>query len=141
MSLKKILFAVDNSDYSRAGIKLAAMMSKSANVPVVILHVTSPIPTLVSDDMMRVTLDRDIHVAAENLLQEFYIELEKLGVPCSIKLVTGDPAEMIIETAKAEQCDFIVMGARGSGVFSSLLLGSVSHKVLHLSDVPVLIAR
>lgn len=141
MSLNKILFAVDSSQYSWSGIKLAAMMSKAENVPVIIVHVTAPIPTLVSDDQMRLDLDRNLHLAGENLLQDFQKELEGLGVPCSTKLVTGDAAEMIIKTAKEEKCDLIVMGARGSGAFSSLLLGSVSHKVLHLSDMPVLIAR
>ena len=51
----------------------------------------------------------------------------------STVMTAGDPARRILETATAEQADMIVMGSRGFGDLRGLLLGSVSHKVSHLS--------
>ncbi len=142
MALNKILFAVDNSDCSRSGIELAAMMSKAEHVPVIIMHVLAPIPSMIMDDNIRMNLDRDLRVAAEEMLQDYKKKLTGMGITCSTKLAQGDVATIIVETAKAEKCGMIVMGARGQGALSSLLLGSISHRVLHLvEDIPVLLAR
>jgi len=46
----------------------------------------------------------------------------------------GDPAAVILETARREAVDMIVLGRRGLSDLEGLLLGSVSHKVMHLSD-------
>jgi len=52
----------------------------------------------------------------------------------STVISAGDPAKRILETAKAENADMIVLGSRGFGDLRGLLLGSVSHKVSHLSE-------
>jgi nucleotide-binding universal stress UspA family protein len=44
-------------------------------------------------------------------------------------LAGGDPADAILEAAKREKADTIVLGSRGLGDFKGLVLGSVSHKV------------
>lgn len=51
----------------------------------------------------------------------------------STVLAVGDPAKRILQTAENEDADMIVMGSRGFGDLRGLLLGSVSHKVSHLS--------
>jgi nucleotide-binding universal stress UspA family protein len=45
----------------------------------------------------------------------------------------GDPARCIIERAKAEGANLIVLGSRGLGDLEGLFMGSVSHKVSHLA--------
>ena len=57
------------------------------------------------------------------------------------KTITGDPAQVIANEAKKENCDLIVMGSRGMNPAKGLLLGSVSHRVLQLAPCPVLIVR
>jgi nucleotide-binding universal stress UspA family protein len=56
-------------------------------------------------------------------------------------LKKGDAAKVIIETAKAENCGLIVLGSRGRGEFTELLLGSVSHKVIQHATGPVLLVK
>jgi nucleotide-binding universal stress UspA family protein len=51
----------------------------------------------------------------------------------------GDPAELILEAVGREKPDAIVVGKRGHGRLSGLLLGSVSQKLASLSDVPVIV--
>jgi nucleotide-binding universal stress UspA family protein len=53
----------------------------------------------------------------------------------------GHEAEVICQYARDKGCDQIVMGTRGMGSVSNLLMGSVATKVVHLSTVPVLLVR
>jgi nucleotide-binding universal stress UspA family protein len=53
----------------------------------------------------------------------------------------GDAAETICRYADDKSCDQIVMGTRGMGSVSNLVLGSVATKVLHLSSVPVILVK
>lgn len=50
------------------------------------------------------------------------------------RLEHGDPAEQILEVAKEEKADLIVIGSRGLSPLAGLLLGSVSHKICQLSE-------
>lgn len=66
--------------------------------------------------------------------------LEELGVSDITEEVTrGGPTEAILELAESGEVDLIVLGRRGLGAIKSLLLGSVSRKVLEHSGVPSLI--
>jgi hypothetical protein len=67
-------------------------------------------------------------------------KLDAAGVPYVHHISVGDPAEVIAEFAKQKGCDQIVMGTRGLGA-TGLLLGSVTTKLIHLSDVPVLLVK
>jgi nucleotide-binding universal stress UspA family protein len=51
----------------------------------------------------------------------------------------GDPAELVLETAARVGADLIVVGRRGRGRLTGLLLGSTSQKVVSLAPCPVLV--
>jgi nucleotide-binding universal stress UspA family protein len=63
------------------------------------------------------------------------------GITFEREVASGDPAHTIIDIAERFGCDLIVMGARGTGLLRSALLGSVSQAVLHASEVPVMIVK
>jgi nucleotide-binding universal stress UspA family protein len=58
-----------------------------------------------------------------------------------MKLVEGRPSDRIIETAKTEDFDLVVMGSRGLGGIKEFLLGSVSDRVADEVPCPVLIVK
>jgi nucleotide-binding universal stress UspA family protein len=60
---------------------------------------------------------------------------------CNVRglLAEGDPATEIARVAIDEQADMVVMGSRGMSALQGLVLGSVTTRVLHLSDKPVLV--
>jgi nucleotide-binding universal stress UspA family protein len=49
----------------------------------------------------------------------------------------GDPAHRLVELARSESCDEVIVGSRGLGALDGFALGSVAYKVVHLSPVPV----
>jgi nucleotide-binding universal stress UspA family protein len=55
--------------------------------------------------------------------------------------IFGLAAREIVNDAIEVDADVIVMGSRGRGDLAGLLLGSTAHKVIHLSDRPVLVVR
>lgn len=55
--------------------------------------------------------------------------------------IFGHAAREIVSDAREIGADVIVMGSRGRGDMAGLLLGSTAHKVIHLSDRPVLVVR
>lgn len=67
--------------------------------------------------------------------------LDAAGVKYQHRIGVGDAAETIAAYAKEKGCDQIVMGTRGMGSVSNLLLGSVATQVIHLSPVPVLLVK
>ncbi len=61
------------------------------------------------------------------------------GVESKTVLATGPAAQMVLDQVRDGQHDLVVMGSRGRTGIGAMLLGSVSHNVLHHSHVPVLI--
>lgn len=67
--------------------------------------------------------------------------LAQAGIAYQYHITVGDPAEMIVRFAAEKHYDLIVMGPRGKGSIQSLLLGSVTNKVMQLSNIPVLLVK
>jgi len=55
--------------------------------------------------------------------------------------VFGQAAREIVNDAKKHDAGIIIMGSRGRSELTSLVLGSTAHKVIHLTDRPVLVVR
>jgi len=64
-----------------------------------------------------------------------------LDRPSTARVAHGDPGATICAVAANEGFDVIVVGSHGSGVIRRMLLGSVSHHVLHHAPCPVLVVR
>lgn len=87
--------------------------------------------------------------AAERLLEDTALadcasSLERLkaaGVAHTLHVLMGDPAPRILERAAAIKASLILMGTRGHGPISSVMLGSVAYKVVHASSLPVTLLR
>ena len=68
-------------------------------------------------------------------------KLDAAKVKYAYHIGVGDEAEVISQYAKEQGVDQIFMGTRGLGEISTLVLGSVATKVIHLSPVPVLLVK
>jgi nucleotide-binding universal stress UspA family protein len=132
----KILLAIDGSDHSREATVLTRQMAVELKSEVVVFHVQEKIPTRAG------SLETDIEDA--DIHDRVAAELKSEGVsarPDGAVAFHGHVANRIIEAAGQHQADVIIMGSRGLTDITSMFLGSVTHKVLHMAECPVLVAR
>ena len=141
----KVLLAVDGSDVAlRAANKLVAMGPVFKDPPEVHLttaHLAVPVAGRVSSVVGHEALERYYREESEKALAPTRTVLKAAGLTVVEHTTIGEPAAAIVEIARAQHCDIIVMGTRGMGAIRNLLLGSVATKVLHLSDIPVLLVH
>jgi nucleotide-binding universal stress UspA family protein len=133
-----ILLAVDGSPYAQRAAELVRRLADGGD-DVVVLNVTEIMPVH-GGATAELDLDREGVEAA----RRFGRELEQAGVPVKVELVrafAGHVAKVIMEAAREHGAGVIVLGSRGRGDLTALLLGSVAHKVIHLADRPVLVVR
>jgi len=123
-----VLLAIDGSEHAYAASALLQDL---------------PLPKACSIQAISVFYPRD----AGNLyfftkpLTEIQKVFENKGIPISTDVLAGSPAEVIIETAKANPTDLIVLGAKGLRATLGILLGGVAQQVVEYSNHPVLIVR
>jgi nucleotide-binding universal stress UspA family protein len=139
MAIKRILVATDGSATAQAAMAWAADLAAPLGAEVVVISVID-IAALypgalylpVSEEQMRERLDKELNDAWTERMRD-------RGVPFRTLLGEGNPAAVIVKTAVAEKADLIVMGSRGHGDFTELLIGSVAHHVTHHARTPVVI--
>ncbi len=66
---------------------------------------------------------------------------DKCNIKAIVKMSFGDPAINIIDTANDEDCDLIIMCTHGMSAAKRFTIGSVTNKVVHHADKPVLVVR
>jgi nucleotide-binding universal stress UspA family protein len=67
--------------------------------------------------------------------------LARSGLPYETHILVGPVAETLVRHAKRSGCDLICIGSHGRTALADALIGSTASKVLHISDVPVLLAK
>ena len=138
---ERILLAVDGSDHALHAARKAAELARTMNsreLRVVVAYDTIPI-YLGEPNMQIAYVNRKDE--AEEILGSAVKEIG--SVPCSVitDVMEGDAAEAIIEAARQNTSDLIVMDSRGLGRLAGLLVGSTSQKVVAHAPCPVLIVR
>jgi nucleotide-binding universal stress UspA family protein len=131
-----VVAAVDGSEQTRRVVETAVEFAAGGDVHLVYVSSGAIYPYAVDAGVM-------VDYASIKQSQEKAV-WEKVGrTPGNTQQVTleGSPAQTIVDFAKNVRADLIVIGSRGRGSFGSLLLGSVSHGVVHNSDRNVLIVR
>ena len=74
-------------------------------------------------------------------LQEALGMAEQAGVPARGELIEGRPSSGLVELADEAHAQMIVVGSYGEAPLKGALIGSTAHKLLHLSERPVLVVR
>jgi nucleotide-binding universal stress UspA family protein len=139
-----ILVGVDGSDHSRRALGWALREAAWHHVPLTVMTVRQVAPRPATHIYWNVpTLEQDSHdpevtqKAVEQFVDRVAQDTGETVSEVTVAVVTGDPAEELVRAS--HDADLLVVGARGSGSFARLLLGSVSSKVTHHAACPVVV--
>jgi len=133
---ERILVATDSSEPSERAVEFAAGLAKDHGSEIIVLHA---VPRIVSRSG---TSDLEEPDAARELVDEAVRDLKDRGLNARgevVRVLEGHMPRGIVESAASADADVIVMGTRGRSDFGGLFLGSVTHRVLHLSEKPVIV--
>jgi nucleotide-binding universal stress UspA family protein len=137
----KILVAVDGSKASLKGVQLLIDHSDWFRDPpqVELLAVHLPVPRVSRAN--KAQLERYYREEGESMLGAARNKLDGAGIAYEARVLVGSVAETVVKHAKEKRCDLIYIGTRGMGELGKVLVGSTASKVLHISDIPVLLVK
>lgn len=135
---KHILVAIDSSPCSQLAMPAAIEMAKKFDSEVLVLHVNE------HDHSRAAAFTLQSPAEATALVGDAVHAARAAGIAARAQVkdtVAGHVAKVIVEVAGANGIDLIVMGSRGLSDALGLMVGSVTHKVMRASDIPVLVVR
>lgn len=146
--MTRVLLAVDGSDFSRHAVERALGLVRS---DAALTLVTVVLPLLPASALAGVGVDVEpvtpVPLGEDALAtrrREAEVELEEtartLGLgSAETTVLTGDPGPILCQLANSGDYDLVVVGSHGSGFLKRVLVGSVSHHLLHHAPCPVLV--
>ena len=143
---KKMLVPLDGSELAECSLEHAKIVALACRCPeVILLRVIEPDPQVA--DLGGVTTeswyrDAQARVQAEvkKYLSQAAAKLKKMGVTAKGVVTSGRAADEILDYARKNQVDIIVMSTHGRSGVSRWVIGSVADKVVRHSPIPVLLA-
>ncbi|NUU59109.1 universal stress protein [Paenibacillus agri] len=144
MLFSKILLAYDGSKASNQALERAIELAKVT--PGSSLHVVHAFdfPRFFIGEALAplpASVNKEYYDLAVKTTEEVKGRLEAEGLNAHVELLQGSPAEVILNYAKENGADVIVIGSRGLGGIREFVLGSVSHNVVQSARIPVLVVK
>jgi nucleotide-binding universal stress UspA family protein len=144
---RHILIPTDGSELAQRAVPHAFSLAKAVGAKVTALVVehsfdiySVPESKIYSMPKEFAAYRKHIKEHAKSILDDVAKAAKAAGVNCSTVQTVHDHAyEAIIKTAKSKGCDLIVMASHGRSGIASLVLGSVTTKVLAHTKIPVLV--
>ena len=147
---KHILIPTDGSELSDKAVEAAIKLAKLAGARITAFHAVEPYPLQgayaaeasgVAELQPEVFAERSEEYA-KRVLEAVATAAAAANVQCTTSHVTSRSAsQAIVNKARAEGCDLIVMASHGRRGLEGFLLGSETQKVLTHSTIPVLVYR
>lgn len=140
MAFKHVIVATDFNDCSQAAVEHAIELARTDDAALTVVHAFDLPHRSMSLSLSPLT--GELMTALEDQAQ---VQLEKALVPIRARLPGakgvvrfGSPGEEILEVAREQGADLIVVGTHGHKSLPRALLGSSAEKVIRLSPIPVL---
>lgn len=146
---KRILVATDASELSDLAVKSAIDLALSMQAELVAVRVVRRDPnsyfegSVVLPQVDVAGLIEQINAEAQRTVDQIKAAADAKGVKKTLALVVQSEtvSDAIIETARDQQCDVIVMASNGRKGLKRMLMGSETLQVLTHSHIPVLVLR
>jgi len=143
MIFNHILVPYDGSDPSaRALEKAMQIVGSESDTRLTVAHVINLQPVTIADvTFVQPDFYREQVEAQGNAVIDKVKSLASSVPSANVVILTGGPAEALLDYAEANGCDLILMGNRGLGAFKEFMVGSVSHNVIQHSRIPVMVMK
>jgi nucleotide-binding universal stress UspA family protein len=136
-----ILLGVDGSEHALNAARAAGDLARALNCKTIrVVFAYDPVPSYMGEPYLSSAIAKRAE-EADAILQSASHALGETSGEIHADALEGAPAETILEVAKNRGVDLIVMGSRGLGRLTGVLLGSQSQKVVQHATCPVLIVR
>lgn len=138
--MSRIIVGIDGSSHSQVAPEWAMREAVIRRVPLTVVTVEQ---VAASGWHGLVVFPADEHFLAEartaalDLVEKVTQQLDQSAPPVTVQAIFGLPAERLIEAS--QDADLLVVGSRGTGGFTRLMLGSVSSQVAHHAHCPVVV--
>jgi nucleotide-binding universal stress UspA family protein len=146
MTLKRILVPTDFGEAASTALSYGQALAHAFGATLHVLHVTQDMfaPALgieLANGPAVLDLQREVDAFARKELERL-VGSEGDGPPTKLLILTSNaPAGLIVQYAKNQQIDLIVMGTHGRKAIEHFLMGSVAEKVVRTAPCPVLTVR
>ncbi len=140
MEKKRILVAIDGSPHSDAVVAKSIEYSRLLHGEIVLVYCHLKFPSVLAQQ----NRDREISNIinhAERLVKPYLAQIREADIHVEERLMEEPAGTMISEIARIEKCDLIIMGSRGLTNLASLIVGSVTNRVLQTAPCAVLVVR
>ncbi len=138
--MKKVLLAVDGSEHSHKVLETAIEYARMLNAAVVFVYCHEKFPQLLGEPYRNREIARILEESGI-VIAPFLKQLSKAGLSVEERVMEEPAAKRITDIAEIEGCDLIVIGSRGLGGLTSLIVGSVAQRVLQTAPCSVLVVR
>ena len=131
-----VVWASDGSQNADRALEVAKMLAQDRGASLVVVHIAQHYATKTG---LAIYPDEE---SVKTKLEKTVGDLAKEGFEAKLKVVDHvgpQPAHDIVDVAREVGADLIVMGTRGHGAVTELLLGSTVQRLLHIAPCPVLV--
>lgn len=139
LDIKKILVPLDGSKNSSRGLDEAIYLARQCHTTLTGLYVVTLV--LPSKSKPISPIEKYLLEQAKKFMLKAKTRAAQNGIMFNGKVVYGDEGPEIVNFAKKNNFDVIVIGARGRSVLKEIFLGSTSNYVMHKSLIPVIIVK
>lgn len=142
MTSRRIVLGLDGSPGAEAALQWCIEAAPPLDAEVIAVYALPPVISYIPTPFSAAPAASYEDEIRELMVQElngWCKPLDAAGVKCRAQVVDGVPAEALMRVADETDAAMIVVGRRGKGGFTELLLGSVPHRLSHHALRPVLV--
>lgn len=136
---RSILVAVDGSDHAFDAVRIAARLAAALSAKITLMTAYHAPSDALGEPNYSRALGEALGEAQRILEEARRIALNAGGPEPQVEWLAGQPADVIVETARTGEYDLVVLGTHGRGRLGTALLGSVSSAVAAHAGRPVLV--
>ena len=138
--MKTIMVATDGSEHSNRALKKAInVISSHDDVSIDLVYAVDGETS--KTDVLHYGDSDTANFKREKMLEQQADIVREAGIKANVVILHGSPSEKLIEYANSHEFDLVLVGSRGRNKLQTMLLGSVSHKLVKYINAPVMVVK